>query len=385
MQVVYAPEPLPLAVRTSLFLAGPTPREPATASWRTAAIALLADRGYDGVVFVPEQRDGPMPSYLDQVDWELAALARADCILFWIPRELEALPGFTTNVEFGFWARSGKCILGAPPGAPKLKYLDAIAVRLGIARVDSLAAGIDRAIATLGEGAERHAGECEVPLEIFRAPSFQRWYGAQRAAGNTLEGARVEWVLRVVDRRFLLYWALDVRIRVTAEDRIKQNEIVLSRPDTSQVVLYRRDPGELGRSTFALIREFRSAASTRDGFVHEHCGGSSFEAAEAGDDDPRAIALAELAEEVGLRIDAARLRPIGARQLAPAMSAHRAHAFAVELEAAELAALRDQAGQVHGADAGERTTVELWTLAELLADERADWSTVGMAIAALGI
>jgi 8-oxo-dGTP pyrophosphatase MutT (NUDIX family) len=386
MQIVYAPEPLPQAVRRSVFLAGPTPRTAEVASWRPAALALLAERGYDGVVFVPEPRDGgPVRSYIAQVDWELDALACADCILFWIPRELAQLPGFTTNVEFGYWARSGKCILGAPPGAPKLTYLDALAARLGIARVDSLAAGVDRALAALGDGADRRGGECQVPLDIFRTRSFQRWYGAQRAAGNVLEGARVEWVLRVVSRRFLLYWALHVRIRVAAEGRVKTNEIVLARPDTAQVVLYRRDPDDPSRSTLALVREFRSAGATGDGFVHEHCGGSSFEAEAAGDDDPRAVALSELAEEVGLRLDAARLRPIGARQLAPTMSAHRAHVFAVELDDAELATLRAQAGVVHGADAGERTTVELWTLAELLRDDRADWSTLGMAIAALGL
>jgi hypothetical protein len=387
MQVIYASEPLPSTVRSSVFLAGPTPRTAEVASWRPAALALLAERGYAGTVFVPETRDrGPLRSYLGQVGWELDALARADCILFWIPRDLAQLPGFTTNVEFGYWARSGKCILGAPPGAPKLAYLDVLAERLGIARVDSLAAGIDRALDVLGAGAERRGGECQVPLAIFQSRAFQRWYAAQRAAGNTLEGAHVEWVLRVVDRRFLMYWALHVRIHVAAEGRIKKNEVVLARPDTAQVVLYHRDPDD-GRATFALVREFRSAAATRDGVVHEHCGGSSFEAEAPGDGDvdPRAIAVAELAEEVGLRVDAARLRPLGARQLAPTMSSHRAHAFAVELDAAELAALRAQAaaGEVHGADDGERTSLELWTLDELMRDDRADWSTLGMAVAAL--
>ncbi|MCA9677894.1 MAG: hypothetical protein KC464_22915, partial [Myxococcales bacterium] len=374
-------EALPDAVTKSIFLAGPTPRSVEVASWRPAALALLAARGYDGVVFVPEPRYQRWSrSYVDQVDWELDALASADCVVFWIPRDLDELPGFTTNVEFGYWARSGKCILGAPPDAPKLRYLDALATRLGIPRVHTLEAAVNRAIATLGDGAPRQGGECQVPLEIFTSRPFQRWYGAQRGAGNVLEGARVEWVLRVVERRFLLYWALHVQVRVAAEDRVKRNEVVLARPDTSQVVLYHRDPADPARTTLALIREFRSAAATRDGFVHEHAGGSSFE---ADDDDPRALAVAEVAEEVGLRLDAARLRPLGVRQLAPTMSAHRAHAFAVELDAAELAALRADAGTVHGADGGERTTVELWTLAELYADDRVDWSTLGMALAAL--
>ena len=65
------------------------------------------------------------------------------------------------------------------------------------------------------------------------------------------------------------------------------------------------------------------------------------------------------------------------------MSSHRAHAFGVALTAAELDALRAAAGVVHGADAGERTTVEIWSVAELLAKPVVDWSTLGMIMAAL--
>jgi len=58
----------------------------------------------------------------------------------------------------------------------------------------------------------------------------------------------------------------------------------------------------------------------------------------------------------------------------------------VEAAGAQLDALRAQAaaGEVRGADAGERTVVELWTLDELVRDDRVDWSTLGMAVAALG-
>ncbi len=382
MQVIYAREPLPRTVQSSIFLAGPTPRAASVPSWRQDALTLLARRGYAGVVFVPEPRDaGWSRSYIDQVDWELAALACADCIVFWIPRELEHLPGFTTNVEFGYWVRSGKCVLAAPPDAPKLRYLDALAARHAVPRLDTLDAALAHAVTSLGDGAARTGGECDVPLEIFRSPAFQRWYGAQQAAGNVLEGAHVEWVLHVVPpRRYLFYWALHVRIHVTAEGRVKQNEIVLARPDVAHVVLYRRDPVDLHRSTLVLVREFRSAASSRDGLVHEHPGGSSFD---ADPDDLIAVAIAEVGEEVGLRLDARRLRPLGGRQLAPTMSAHRAHGFAVELDDAELATLRAGADQVRGADDGERTSLEFWTLGELLADDRVDWSTLGLAIAAL--
>ena len=61
----------------------------------------LARLGFDGAVFVPEPRDGAWtPDYDGQITWEEAGLHRADCILFWVPRDMETLPGLHTNVEF---------------------------------------------------------------------------------------------------------------------------------------------------------------------------------------------------------------------------------------------------------------------------------------------
>jgi hypothetical protein len=44
--------------------------------------------------------------------------------VFWVPRDLVTFPGFTTNVEFGRYVGSGRCIYGRPPGSPQTKYLD---------------------------------------------------------------------------------------------------------------------------------------------------------------------------------------------------------------------------------------------------------------------
>lgn len=106
---------------TSIFLAGPTLREEfAGFHWRTEALQLLSNYGYDGTVYVPEPF---CKDYGMQVAWEDVGLTKATIIAFWVPRHLHFLPGFTTNVEFGEWHRSGKCYLGYPPGAPKMRYL----------------------------------------------------------------------------------------------------------------------------------------------------------------------------------------------------------------------------------------------------------------------
>jgi hypothetical protein len=57
-------------------------------------------------------------SYLDQVEWEYAGLESCTAVAFWVPRQLPTLPGFTTNVEFGRYVDSGRCVYGRPDGAP---------------------------------------------------------------------------------------------------------------------------------------------------------------------------------------------------------------------------------------------------------------------------
>ena len=109
----------------SIFLAGPTPRDKNTISWRVYAVEKLKELGFDGTVFVPEYSTWkPKSDYVDQANWEKEALTEATIIVFWLPRSLPDMPAFTTNVEFGYWIPSGKVLYGRPDGAPKTKYLD---------------------------------------------------------------------------------------------------------------------------------------------------------------------------------------------------------------------------------------------------------------------
>lgn len=127
MQVVYAPESPPSQFTKSIFLAGPSPRDPAQPNWRPEALAALEAMGYDGVVFVPLPRNGDWSHGYDaQVEWELTHLNMADVALFWVPRSKD-LPALTTNVEFGAFYDTGKAILGYPKEATQMRYLDHLA------------------------------------------------------------------------------------------------------------------------------------------------------------------------------------------------------------------------------------------------------------------
>jgi 8-oxo-dGTP pyrophosphatase MutT (NUDIX family) len=216
-----------------------------------------------------------------------------------------------------------------------------------------------------------------VPAEVRDGPAFRRWYAAQRRAGNTLLGARTVWTFRAGPVA-AFYWALHVRVHVAAEDRIKDNEVVISRPDVSAVALYRRGPTS-DLTTVVLVREFRSPASTPDAYVHELPGGSAFE-----ESPPLTVAAAEVAEETGLTIEGERFRAHGSRQVAATVSAHHAHLFSAELTGAELARLREAQNLPHGVEAdSERTWVETTTYGEIRRGDLVDWATLGMLAEAL--
>lgn len=143
-----------LDARRSIFLAGPTPRDVHGTSWRDEAIGLIDAAGlYDvsfRTVFSPEIGNGKwLGDYDGQVGWEHMGLELASVIMFWVPREIQHMPAFTTNVEFGMYMESGRIVLGYPTDAPKMKYLDWHARRLCIPVRHSLPETVDASITML--------------------------------------------------------------------------------------------------------------------------------------------------------------------------------------------------------------------------------------------
>ncbi|HEY7309899.1 MAG TPA: nucleoside 2-deoxyribosyltransferase domain-containing protein [Gemmataceae bacterium] len=384
MRIVYAGQPFPDAWTMAVFLAGPTPRLPEVPSWRPEALDLLATAGFHGVVFVPETADGERaPEYDDQVEWERQGLNFADRILFWVPRDLQTMPAFTTNVEFGRWCTSGKVVLGYPATAPKNKYLAWLGrVEAGVSLHHTLA---DTVAAALHEGeaqVERRGGERHVPLHVWKTEAFQAWYRQLCQAGHRLDEARVCWMFSPRGRG-IFAWVLRVRVWLACEQRHKENEWILGRPDIACAVLYHRPSGaSLLDTRVVLVREFRSAARTPDGFVHELPGGSSWQTGVS----PIQVACAEVEEETCLRIAPERLRPLGSRQFAATLSTHHAHVFAAELTAEEMSraeCLADALTVAGVAADSERTVVEVATVRDILQNELTDWATAGMVMRAL--
>jgi 8-oxo-dGTP pyrophosphatase MutT (NUDIX family) len=393
MEVVYTGEDMPEKFSKSIFLAGPTPRnKEEVESWRGDALRILEDKGYDGVVFVPEGRDGQFKmEYDDQVGWEEKYLNVADCIVFWVPRDLTPdskgypkMAAFTTNVEFGAWASSGKVVFGAPPKATKNTYLKHYAEEYNAPVGETLVETLDDAMAMLGDGAEREGGERFVPLFIWKQDSFQSWYKAQIEAGNRLEKARLLYTFRPRFKSFVFLWVLKVDVYVTSEDRVKNNEVVIARPDISSVLLYSDVESPQGDGIVdyevVLVKEFRSPASTEDGFIRELPGGSSVKK----DEDAKEVAAEEVHEETGFYLDPSRLEEVSTRQLAGTFSSHKSHLFKAHLTRKEIEWFKSQDGVVYGNEEdSERTFIEVHNVYDLVQNNLVDWSTLGMILSVL--
>ena len=129
MKIIYAQETISFSDKSpSIFLAGPTPRSyDNVQSWRPEACEYLKE--FEGNVIVPEMRNGIDEENFDykaQIRWEIVELHLADIILFWIPRDFNHLPGFTTNIEWGYYLAQdpSKMVVGFPIEAVKIKYIE---------------------------------------------------------------------------------------------------------------------------------------------------------------------------------------------------------------------------------------------------------------------
>lgn len=379
MKLIYALEDFPAEITKSIFLAGPTPRDNSIESWRKEAIQILEKLGYDGTVFIPEPRNNQFTKDYDkQVDWETQMLNAADCIMFWIPRDLEKLPGFTTNVEWGVWENSGKVVIGFPKDSPKNTYLEYQAKKLQVPVTYDLESTIKNAMQIIGEGALRKDGECYVPFYIWKLNEFQDWYNSQKKVGNELRYAKLNYVFIMPKARKVFLWIMNAHVYVKDEDRVKDIEFILSRTNLCSAVLYKKG-NTLEDTEVVLVKEFRTPVNNSEEKVYEIPGGSSTK-----EKDNIDVIHDEIKEELGIDIDKKRLEFIEGRQMMATLSAHKCYLYKLELSNEEMDQIKTQKGQVHGVvEDTEMTYTEVFTIKDILSNQLLDWSNLGMILSAI--
>lgn len=404
MKLVFADDSLPTEVTKTIFLAGPNPRykngDVVLRTWRHDVLEELERIGYDGHVFIPmpigsfygETVSGAVADYDHQIEWEDAAMMRADVILMWVDRT-STLRGMTTNIEFGRYLDSGRLIYGRPENADGCRYLDEQIKKRRKEAYSTITAIVKEADWRLRDGAERSGGEVLVPLVIWNSKQFQDWYThmfSGDSQGNELRGFDIKTILcfssrrsKVTDERSLFGFAAHVNIWVAREQREKSNEWIFSRTATSYVVPYYVNK-ESGHREYILVREFRSPANNEAGYVYELPGGS------APDEtlNPLENAKQELFEETGIEIeDISRFEIVGNRQTFSTFSTNRIFTTKIELTEKEFLAAKKRADDKVqlGADDGERINLFIVKDVDLLnsdSEHPVDWSTLGMIYAA---
>src|ERR1039457_748450 len=297
MTKIYTLESVPSEITKSIFLAGPSLREDQQdqISWRVKAVQILETLGYDGVVFIPEYRDGYNANFdpKDIFNWESKCLNMADNILFNISRDISSgIYALTTNAEFGQWMSSGKCVLSTPINADKVQYQEKWAEELKVPIYHDLYNSIKHIIDKQGSGSLRCDGYKWIPLYIWENPVFQTWKTNLELSGNKLEEARIKDVF-ILPNGKVYSFRIWCNIFITKENRFKNNEFFITRPDICACLLYypRPDPME---TEIVLVKEFRTPVNNAEGYVYELPGGSV----------PSGIgnietAIEELAEETG--------------------------------------------------------------------------------------
>lgn len=377
MTVVYSREDMPKDETKSMFLAGPVPRKEYELSWKNEALEILDSMGYNGVVYIPENRNPEQKEgnfdLQAQLDWEYTCMCACDAIVFWIPREMRSdfeMIGLTTNVEFGRFLNSNKLFCGCPDEAPRMEYLKLIS-RDKYKWHNTLEDTLKSVVQYLGRGMYREDEEIKIPLHIYKSKQFQNWYKQQLNVGNYLTGFNMEYEFVMPKAKQMFLEIFHPSVYIAKEDRVKDNEFVVARTDMSYILAYYKKE-DIMDSEIVLCEEFRSPINNNEEMVFELPGGSSLNP----NDDVLSTASKELEEETGLKLDKNRFKQVALKQSAATLCSHKIALFKVELTEEEINSLKKD-NSIHGVlEDTEQIHLHVMKVSEAL--DMVDWTNTGM-------
>ena len=376
MHKIYFGEDPPYKFSKSLFLAGPSIRkEQEGTSWRKEALRILSDIGYNGVVYLPENRNGKLEPNHDD-NWETRALETCDCIVMWLPCQMDTLPCLTSRLEYGRFADSRRLVLGIPEDAEQMSFIRHDAHKLKLPISETLTQTLVRALEFIGDGAERSLAERCIPLIIWNTPQWKSYYKNLLDTGNRLESAKVLYNIGSNDEIGITL--IRPSIYIAAEDRIKDVETVIARADTTATCLWKETDDQ--DIEIVLVEEFRSACRNKAGMIFELPGGAC-----DGDENAQEGAHREVLEETKLDMDMERLKYIGARQTYGTLLSHQAHLFSYHLNDEEMKWIKNHQEVARGVKSeGEKTFAKVVKLSDVKSGGIVDWATLGQISVAAG-
>ena len=167
-------------------------------------------------------------------------------------------------------------------------------------------------------------------------------------------------------------WVIYAKMWIEAEQRIKDNELILSRTDLVSVLLHYQDQ-------IILVKEYRSVCNNSECYVYELPGGSSPNCIPAHE-----TAMNEVKEEIGVEIPVERFKLINIRQAVATFSAHHIYAYKVELTKEEFNRIIKLNNTVHGLhNEGEYTYLQIKSINDIIKNNLVDWTNLGIILSAL--
>jgi 8-oxo-dGTP pyrophosphatase MutT (NUDIX family) len=335
--------------------------------------------------------------YDAQLKWEHEARKMSDRIVYWLNRDVDAKRlGLTSNTEFGidFTTDPGRVRYGHPSDAEHVSYTDDLLMK-DVANgfiqnkyqtvYSDMKEMLSSVVNEFKEIEKRSAfpirrndGEVNVPLDVWTLPFFQSWLASQKQNGNRLDDARILNVQRVSNGKVFSF-SMWVKVWISAEQRYKENEFILGRPDVSTILGYHGDE-------ILLVREFRSPANNDISYIDELPGGSSFKLTSYTPDRLKTNAVHEFREETGVDIDPANVEFVVSKQLMSTLSVHRSHLYKVKLTDLQWAKIKEDidANKTFGvAEDTEMTYLKIIKSKDVFKEPGIDFSMIGMICTAL--
>ena len=355
-------------------------------NWEEPIIKALEDNGFNGTVFINKNRnrfegDNHVDRFIKIRRWRNKWLDRVDAIIFCITGN-PTLTDADKSVGFEEFVSQNKAFVFTRIKGMNGQYTDYLrSIPMLNPNTEDIDSFAKRVLEYLDSGATRQGPERNIPLEIWKNNSFAGWLQniGMSDIGEVLKDISPIFSLTDPSTNESFLWIVKPTIYLEEENRTKDCEIVIGRPDICSMVIYTNEEDP----RVVLVSEFRPSVRNITGRVTELPSGSYHEGSDA-----LPSALAELKEEAGLLIglnQKSNAVKVGAKQMMSTLCATQNIAYKMLIDSSEMDKIEEFVkDKTFGLkEESEITYVEVRRYSEILRSEDIDWSVIGIISSAL--